>query len=105
MMHNTQRLPLTIEIGLIAAQARVHSELDQLRPINMAIDPHDDPSYFLSSDLWFGALDMVIRLAEMDHQDNFTPETSPMLSEFGLLNEYWKARDRLDPDAEVHDEY
>ena len=97
---NPQRLPLEIEIGLIAAQARVHSTLDKQRPINVAIDPHDDPHYFLSSDLWFDALDGVIKLAEMDHKDDFTPEISPTLSEFGLLQEYWQARDRLDPQPE-----
>lgn len=97
MMHNTQRLPLVLEIGLIAAQARIHSELDKLLPIKVTIDPHDDPRFLLASDLWFNALDMVIRLAEIDHRHNFTPKTSPMLTEFGLLNEYWNARDRIDP--------
>lgn len=105
MMHNTQRLPLVIEIGFIAAQARTYSELDKLYDIGRTIDPHDDPRYFQSSDLWFEALDGVIRLAEMDHRNDFTPETSPMLSEFGLLKEYWEARDRLDPEPESLDDY
>lgn len=105
MMHNTQRLPLVIEIGFIAAKASIYSELAKLRTINTAIDPHDDPRYFLSSDLWFEALDGVIKLAEMDHRDDFTPECSPMLSEFGLLKEYWEARDRLDPEPESPDDY
>ncbi|MBB6288679.1 MULTISPECIES: hypothetical protein [unclassified Pseudomonas] len=106
MIHNSERLPLVIQIGLIAAQARVYSALDEQRLINVAIDPHEDPQHFLASDhLWFDALNGVIKLAEMDHRYDFTPETSPMLSEFGLLQEYWRARDRLDPQPESDDEY
>jgi len=105
MIHNAKRLPMVIEIGLIAAQARIHSALDIQCPINVATDPHDDPRYFLSSDLWFDAVDGVIKLAEMDHKNNFTPETSPILLEFGLLQEYWNARDRLDPQPQSNDDY
>lgn len=105
MIYNPQRLPLVTEIGLLAAQARVYSELDKHLPTNVAIDPHDDPRYFLTSDLWFDVLDGVTRLAKMDHCNNFTPETSPILSEFGLLKEYWEARDRLDPEPEDPDDY
>ncbi|WP_016969127.1 hypothetical protein [Pseudomonas tolaasii] len=104
MMHNAERLPLVIEIGQIAAQARFYHWLDETCPI-VADAPHENPRYFLSSDLWFEALDRVLRLAGMDHRDNFTPETSPMLSEFGLLNEYWEARDRLDPEPESPNDY
>ncbi len=105
MIHNAKRLPMLIEIGLTAAQARVYSSLDKHCPINSDIDPHDDPRFLLSSDLWFDVLDGVIKLAEMDHKDDFTPETSPILSEFGLLQEYWQARDRLDPQPENYDDF
>ncbi|MCF5097054.1 hypothetical protein GIW56_24525 [Pseudomonas gessardii] len=105
MIHNPQRLPLVTEIGLLAVQARVYSELDKQLPTNVTIDTHDDPRYVLTSDLWLDVLDGVIRLAEMDHRNNFTPETSPILSELGLLKEYLEARDRLDPEPEDPDDY
>ncbi|KIH84071.1 hypothetical protein UCMB321_2071 [Pseudomonas batumici] len=34
----------------------------------------------------------------MDHQNDFYPDASPLLTEFGLLRDYWDIRDRLDPE-------
>ena len=103
-MHNPERLPLLINIGLIACQARFYSELDGYRSI-MPADSHEDQWISQTSDLWFEATSAVIQLAEMDHRNDFTPKQNPMLSAFGLLEEYWHARGRLDPDPEDHDEY
>lgn len=104
MMMNPQRLPLLTEIGLLAAQASVYSELDKLLPSNPALDPDDDPRYTLTSDLWLEVLDGVISLAKMDHRDEFTTKNSPLLSEYGLLKEYRRARWELE-DEHIHPEY
>lgn len=102
-MNNPLRLSLLINIGLIMAQARVHAALDKHYRALAPNDPHDDPHYFRSSDLWFDAVSHVIELAERDHRIGFTPENSPVLSEFGLLDEYWDARERLAPS--LRDDY
>ncbi|MDO9345433.1 MAG: hypothetical protein Q7T99_18340 [Pseudomonas sp.] len=104
MMMNPQRLPLLTEIGLLAAQASVYSELDKLLPSNPALDPDDDPRYTLTSDLWLEVRNGVISLAKMDHRDEFTPKNSPLLSEYGLLKEYRRARWELE-DEHIHPEY
>jgi len=104
MMMNPQRLTLLTEIGLLAAQASVYSELDKILPSNPALDPDDDPRYTRTSDLWLEVLDGVITLAKMDHRDEFNPENSPLLSEYGLLKEYRRARWELE-DKLIHPEY
>ncbi|MBX8588630.1 hypothetical protein K5D56_04485 [Pseudomonas cichorii] len=83
MTHNPQRLPMVIEIGLLAFQARQHISLD-LQNLDL-----------LSAevDLWGDVRSKVMELARMDHTDNYTPTTHPMLSDFGLLEDYQKARD------------
>lgn len=91
MLHNPQRLPLVINIGLMAMQASVQSHLDKKSPTLVNED------YSLADDLWDSVRAAVVDLAEMDHQSGFYPKVSPLLFEFGLLQEYWKIRDHLDP--------
>lgn len=104
-MHNTKRLQLLIMIGLTAAQARAHKVLDEISQVIASVDTHDDPHFFRYPDVWLEAQSGVIQLAKLDHLSDFSPGISPMLSEFGLLTEYWDARHRLDPEPESHDEY
>ncbi|WP_248800606.1 hypothetical protein [Pseudomonas sp. MWU13-2105] len=94
---NPHRLPLIIKIGLLAAQANVHTTLYEKFPITM--DPLDtDPYDYLDEELWYSVDELVNELAEMDHQNDFYPDASPLLTEFGLLRDYWAARGRLDPE-------
>ncbi|MBI6855913.1 hypothetical protein YA0002_24420 [Pseudomonas cichorii] len=85
MTHNPQRLPMVIEIGLLAFQARQH----------IYIDMQDLDSLLESTDLWGNVRAKVAELALMDHMDNHTLKESPMLRHFGLLDDYRKARDSL----------
>ncbi|WP_040066124.1 hypothetical protein [Pseudomonas batumici] len=97
MLCNPHRLPLLIKIGLLAAQANVHTRLYQKFPI-IVDPPNTDPYDFLDEELWYSVYELVIELAEMDHQNDFYPDASPLLTEFGLLRDYWDIRDRLDPE-------
>lgn len=106
MMHYTPRLELLIEIGLLAAQAHIYTELDKQLPIETALDSQDGPRYFESEFLWDEASFKISILAEIDVLTGITPKANPMLSEFGLLEEYWKARSRIDlrPDPDDFDD-
>lgn len=97
MLYNSLRLPLVINIGLLAAQANAHSKLNMKFPFTNVDDPDRTPNYFLENDLWSSVEDSLIELAEMDHKNNFYPNVSPLLTEFGLLQEYWRLRDYLTP--------
>ncbi|NWA23961.1 hypothetical protein HX866_03565 [Pseudomonas gingeri] len=101
MLHNPHRLPLLINIGLLVAQATVHSKLHVKFPI-IGDNPDDNPHYFLIQELWESALSLLSDLALMDHKNNFSPDafTSPLLIEYGLWQEYWVLRGRYDPEPE-----
>lgn len=92
MLYNSHRLPLVINIGLMAAQACTESHLDRKFPFTVKEDCS------LADDLWDSVRASVIELAEMDHQNGFYPDASPLLTEFGLQQEYWEIRYRLDPE-------
>ncbi|WLI07586.1 hypothetical protein PSH66_04445 [Pseudomonas sp. FP597] len=106
MMHFVPRLELLIEIGLLAAQARTYTELDKQLRLEVALDSQDGPRYLESQFLWDEASFMISILAEIDVRTGVTPKANPMLSEFGLLEEYWKARSRIDlhPDPDDFDD-
>jgi len=108
MLHNPLRLPLVINIGLLAAQARTHSKLNIKFPFPNVDDPYTTPYYFRADELWSSVEDSLIELAEMDHRNDFYPDASPLLTEFGLLHEYWRLRTYLDPnfvEPDDDDEY
>ena len=106
MMHFVPRLELLIEIGLLAAQARVYTDLEKQLPIETALDTQDGPRYLESQFLRDEASFMISMLAEIDVLTGITPKANPMLTEFGLLEEYWKARSRVDlhPDPDDFDD-
>ena len=106
MMHFVPRLELLIEIGLLAAQASVYTDLEKQLPIETALDSQDGPRYFESESLWDEASFKISILAEIDVLTGITPKANPMLTEFGLLDEYWKARSRVDlhPDPDDFDD-
>ncbi|MBX8588631.1 hypothetical protein K5D56_04490 [Pseudomonas cichorii] len=93
MLHNPQRLPAVIEIGLLATQAKLHSLIDM---------HHSDAISEASGDVWDTLYSKVIELAIMDHRHNFTPKSSPTLADNGLLKIYQEARDSYNPE---HDDY
>ncbi|VVM79067.1 hypothetical protein PS663_02222 [Pseudomonas fluorescens] len=106
MMHHAPRLELLIEIGLLAAQARVYTDLEKQLPIEATLDSHGVPRYLESQFLRDEASFMISMLAEIDVLTGITPKANPMLSQLGLLDEYWKARSRIDlhPDPDDFDD-
>jgi hypothetical protein len=96
MLHSPQRLPLLINIGFMAARASTESHLENKFPFTVK----DNNS--LSDDLWDSVRASLIDLADMDYQSGFYPPASPLLSEFGLLEEYWKLRHYLDLEIPDH---
>lgn len=103
MNHNPARLPLLLEIGFVASQARFTDWLDKNHPITLQEedDPHDFPIYFLATDLWNKAEELVRRLVCMDLTSRFTPGCNSMLQEYGLLEHYREVRYHLDEDEDI----
>lgn len=82
MSVNPKRLPLLLDIGLMAARAFVQERLDQqVLPGEAKPDPH-------APDHWYSVLNKLEDLARMDHEDNYTPNSEPILSGAGILVAY-----------------
>lgn len=86
MSQNPNRLPLLIEIGLLASRALTQERIDHL-VVASEITPHKSADAH-----WEAVIDKLEDLVLMDHIDNFNPSHSPILAGSGLLNSYWTLR-------------
>ncbi|WP_248915989.1 hypothetical protein [Pseudomonas moorei] len=90
-MHlNPQRLPLLINLGFLAAQARTATHLDKKFPFTVKEDDFSTP------ERWDSVHNALMDLAAMDVENGFYPTSSPILSESGLWKEYWNLRSYFD---------
>ncbi|GKQ48993.1 hypothetical protein [Pseudomonas syringae] len=86
MSQNPNRLPLLIEIGLLASRAITQEHIDHL------VLPAEDSQHTSADAHWEAVIDKLEDLAQMDHIDNFYPNNSPILAGSGILNSYWTLR-------------
>ncbi|WP_122417215.1 hypothetical protein [Pseudomonas viridiflava] len=82
MSPNPKRLPLLLDLGFLASRALTQEYLDhqvlpgETKPIPYALV------------YWDAVLDKLEDLARMDHEDNYTPASEPILEGAGVFNSY-----------------
>ncbi|MBI6749018.1 hypothetical protein [Pseudomonas syringae] len=98
MHYNSARLPLLLEIGLVASQASFADWLDKQHPTAIEESRVDRGCHqsTLSMALWGKAEALVRKLVCMDVHFNCTPTNNPLLTEYGLIEHYRDVRCHLD---------